>query len=137
MREHSAARVAQAAKGTGAVAACGHPAVAGSEDSPHSGQPSQRSKRPAPPDLLPQVEEGIGAPILLSVSSEHTHLTKQFLTRQPKERLDARILEGGQGETPRLEPGSPAAGQGGAVGAVTIEEDPSVASAATLAFSQF
>jgi hypothetical protein len=87
--------------------------------------------------LLPQVEEGIGAAVLLSVSSEHTHLTKQFLARQPEERLDARILERGQGETPRLEPGSPAAGQGNAAGAVTIEKDPSLASAATLAVSQF
>lgn len=115
----------------------GEPAVTRIEQAHNSGQTGGGIERPGPPDLPREIDNGRGAAINFSVRGGDAHFAEQLLRRQSKKSLRARVLQGRQTEASGFEGTLKAAGQPGAHGAVSVEENPTAGGPASFCISYF
>jgi hypothetical protein len=111
----------------------GKPPVTGIEDARYAGQFRSGIERPGPPDLPREIDDGFSATVYASIRRGDAHLPEQILGRQSKKSLHARVLQSREAEAARFEGAAEAAGERGANGAITVEEDP--ASGRVLSFT--
>ena len=115
----------------------GKPAVADAQNARDTRQFSCGIERPGPPDLPGQKRDGFGAAVHSAVVSSDAHFLEQFLTRQGKKGLHARVLQRCETEPARFEGAAEAAGERSADGTVSVKEKPAAEGVPSFRISHF
>ena len=115
----------------------GKPAVASVENALDAGQFRCGIERPSPPELPREINDGFGAAENIAVGGGDAHFPEQILGWQGKNGLHARVLQSREAEAARFEGAAEAAGEGGADGAIAVEEDPAAGGVSSFCISHF
>jgi hypothetical protein len=81
--------------------------------------------------------DGFSAAVDSAFSRGDTHFPEQIFGRQVEEGLHAWVLQGRQAEAALFKGGAETADQGGADGAIAIEEDPAAGGVPSFCISHF
>jgi hypothetical protein len=87
--------------------------------------------------LACEIDDGSSATVNITVGSSDAHFEEQDLGRQGEKSLHTRVLQGGKAEAARFEGAAEAAGERGADGAITVEEDPAAGCVPSFTISYF
>lgn len=115
----------------------GEPAIARVEEGLNARNPGGRIKRPGPPNLPGEIDDGLAAAVDFAFAGGDAHFSEQILAGQVQKRLHTRILQGGEAEAALFQGGAEPPDKRNADRAIAVKADPSSGGVTSFCISHF